>query len=772
MATSFPSVEQLNKARTEASQFSGGPTYSLTFTVDGKQYSYIPSNIAENGGMTAGENTYLLPYFTSLDNLKDFGSKAQEVDLSTTGVNKYLQSQGLSEKGYLIPFASVPFDSVVNPIPTEVFGGELNGLKVIDGQVAYGLSGGHGRRYATTTGEVHDPYIKQNDSFLAGLGSVIQNMGPLAGFIGNLIAPGLGTGISIGSAVAQGASPEDLAKSYIASQLGNQVGTNIGGVEGQIAGSTVSGLASGQSLEDALTNAAIKTGMSQVTSGKPSTGALPGGTQVASTDGGLPEIEVGKSPIFADSQTIGDVKAPAGYELMPAWMNEKDANGNWLRPEGSYYDAYQNAWIMPNAEDTQALKDLQAQLQNPTDTTSVTPPLSSGSTDFIPPVLPTSTDTSGSGTGVGIGTTTGALPTTTEPPVTEIPEVVVKETRDPYTGDIQMDLSGTPTTTTPAKITTGTGPSTPTSALSGAAGTTAFPYTSIDQVLDSSPQYLGYTLGNQNVENQAQNPYELKQLYDSLDPALAEQLRLRGIAPQATASNTIDPQLTSTKLVANGGTIKSYAAGSTVTSDLYDSSVFNPKITKANPNMLPPAPVVQMPSRLGTLKHIFSGIGSRQPHLATGGLPSKYTEAAPKGHNPEFVTGLTGYYAQGKGTGQSDDIPAMLHDGDYVADADLVAALGDGSSKAGAEALEKFRRQIPHQESAEGGAVVPAKIADGEYVFPASFVTAIGRGDNKAGAKLLDAMRQEIRAHKRSAPTSKIPPKAKSPLDYLKMVKG
>jgi hypothetical protein len=133
---------------------------------------------------------------------------------------------------------------------------------------------------------------------------------------------------------------------------------------------------------------------------------------------------------------------------------------------------------------------------------------------------------------------------------------------------------------------------------------------------------------------------------------------------------------------------------------------------------------------------------------------------------------LTGYYAQGKGTGQSDDIPAMLHDGDYVADADLVAALGDGSSKAGAEALEKFRRQIPHQQSAEGGAIVPAKIADGEYVFPASFVTAIGRGDNKAGAKLLDAMRQEIRAHKRSAPTSKIPPKAKSPLDYLKMVKG
>jgi hypothetical protein len=161
-----------------------------------------------------------------------------------------------------------------------------------------------------------------------------------------------------------------------------------------------------------------------------------------------------------------------------------------------------------------------------------------------------------------------------------------------------------------------------------------------------------------------------------------------------------------------------------------------------------------------------------KPRMAAGGALDKYAHAMPKGHNPEFITGLTGYYASGKGTGQSDDIDAMLHDGDYVADADLVAALGDGSSKAGAEALEKFRRQVPHQEHAEGGQPVAAKIADGEYVFPASFVTAIGQGDNKAGAKILDKMREAIRAHKRSAPTTKIPPKAKSPLEYLKMAKG
>lgn len=87
-------------------------------------------------------------------------------------------------------------------------------------------------------------------------------------------------------------------------------------------------------------------------------------------------------------------------------------------------------------------------------------------------------------------------------------------------------------------------------------------------------------------------------------------------------------------------------------------------------------------------------------------------------HVPQFKTGTTGHYVQGEGDGQSDDIPAMLADGEYVFDADTVAALGNGS--------------------------------------------------NKAGALQLDKMRQEIRKHKRSAPHNKIPPKAKSPLEYMK----
>ena len=170
---------------------------------------------------------------------------------------------------------------------------------------------------------------------------------------------------------------------------------------------------------------------------------------------------------------------------------------------------------------------------------------------------------------------------------------------------------------------------------------------------------------------------------------------------------------------------------------------------------------------LSPLKHIHS---SMTGGYAKGGLPEKYHAAAPKGHNPEFITGVTGYYACGGGTGQSDDIPAMLHDGDYVMDAETVSALGDGSSKAGKHVLDGFRTQVPHK--AEGGSnPVPAKIADGEYVFPAAFVTSLGGGDNKRGAEILDGLRTKLRAHKRGAPLDKIPPKAKDPIDYIKKAK-
>jgi hypothetical protein len=55
-------------------------------------------------------------------------------------------------------------------------------------------------------------------------------------------------------------------------------------------------------------------------------------------------------------------------------------------------------------------------------------------------------------------------------------------------------------------------------------------------------------------------------------------------------------------------------------------------------------------------------------------------------------------YVQGGGTGRSDSINAKLSDGEYVIDAETVALLGDGSSKAGAERLDQFRANIRKQK--------------------------------------------------------------------------
>jgi len=62
---------------------------------------------------------------------------------------------------------------------------------------------------------------------------------------------------------------------------------------------------------------------------------------------------------------------------------------------------------------------------------------------------------------------------------------------------------------------------------------------------------------------------------------------------------------------------------------------------------------------------------------------------------------------------------------------------------------------------------IPAMLADGEFVFPADVVAAIGNGSTKAGSDKLYDMMHGIRAHVRSAKPQDLPPEIKSPLDFL-----
>jgi hypothetical protein len=79
--------------------------------------------------------------------------------------------------------------------------------------------------------------------------------------------------------------------------------------------------------------------------------------------------------------------------------------------------------------------------------------------------------------------------------------------------------------------------------------------------------------------------------------------------------------------------------------------------------------------------------------------------AAEGGHIRNFAV-------NGPGTGRSDSIAAKLSDGEYVIDAETVALLGDGSSKAGAQRLDQMRvnvRKHKGQNLAKGRFSVNAK---------------------------------------------------------------
>ncbi len=87
-------------------------------------------------------------------------------------------------------------------------------------------------------------------------------------------------------------------------------------------------------------------------------------------------------------------------------------------------------------------------------------------------------------------------------------------------------------------------------------------------------------------------------------------------------------------------------------------------------------------------------------------------QRAAKGGSMAVTRPSKSFAVQGAGDGRSDDIPAVLSDGEYVIDAETVALLGNGSNKAGAAQLDRFRanvRKHKGKELAKGRFSVNAK---------------------------------------------------------------
>ena len=122
----------------------------------------------------------------------------------------------------------------------------------------------------------------------------------------------------------------------------------------------------------------------------------------------------------------------------------------------------------------------------------------------------------------------------------------------------------------------------------------------------------------------------------------------------------------------------------------------------------------------------------------------------------------------GPGDGQDDLIRMDLSDGDFIISADVVSALGSGSTSAGVRALEAMVGSAVGDQEMGSGSSVPALVSDGEFRVPRAAVMALGGGSIEKGSEALYKLMENVRRSYRSAGVKDIPQKAKSPLQYMK----
>jgi len=148
------------------------------------------------------------------------------------------------------------------------------------------------------------------------------------------------------------------------------------------------------------------------------------------------------------------------------------------------------------------------------------------------------------------------------------------------------------------------------------------------------------------------------------------------------------------------GLIGGGGGGGSGTSGTGTAGALNPTFTEK----LPTTTFNVNPSPFGSLPAGYSGTAFGRGSLNAAADVPQYGGVLPPGFNPQTFEWLGpqkkawGGYAEGgvdgPGDGRSDSIPAQLSDGEYVIDAETVALLGNGSSKAGARMLDQFRVNI------------------------------------------------------------------------------
>ena len=104
--------------------------------------------------------------------------------------------------------------------------------------------------------------------------------------------------------------------------------------------------------------------------------------------------------------------------------------------------------------------------------------------------------------------------------------------------------------------------------------------------------------------------------------------------------------------------------------------------------------------------------------------------------------------------GRTDRIPTKVESDSYVIPADIISALGQGNSLAGAHIMDMILKSGKYSSEnrpalAKGGSThkPDVVIAGGEYVCPPSVIFRIGGGSMKRGHDILDSFVKKIRKH-------------------------
>ena len=559
--------------------------------------------------------------------------------------------------------------------------------------------------YGTDVGSQQSNMLAQQES---GFGTPNDVTGNIAGTVAGGTAAGIirgqdplvaltNSGISAGTTAITDQIPgfSDLSPSAKAAVNSVVAATLMGGNPSQ-----------------ALVNSAINTGIAEARNqvNAPAAATPPGGTQVASTDGGLPTVSMSGSPIYAESSSANTVTAPFGFDLMPASLSDN-------RPAGAYYDQFQNAWFMPN-QDTQ---NLQTQLQNQTPAgglDTIAPTVSNTTTDnTLPPspILTPQQTTNGPlttqvGSSGNINGTSTAAPSTLDT-VAQTNQAALDAAKKTNNPDLVNAVNSNNTAVIAALAAGNVA-----AATNLIGGTSNAPGASaVNQNQIAGADQMG-TSGTSGVQLDY-TPHFVKGSQISL--VGAPTFETSYISPQQMQMQAPSPYTPG---------MQGYAEGSSVG--------MQPQFTHGRPQFLQGLMTPVMRPQVGHMQFQRHSDGHSVGALGNSAFPQPDIhpyEPHSEGHSVEGEEHVPEFYSEG-------GLKSMDHT--------YVTGDGDGTSDS-----------------------IPAMLANGEFVIPADVVASLGNGSNESGASVLDQFMKVIREHKRDAHPDHLPPDSKGPLAYLQEAK-